>query len=476
MLVLFLFITNFLNAKNVNDTIILHIAPEKFQYKNDIQKQFDKLDGANNFKIIVHKGSYNIRETLFIRKGNVKIQFERESTFDSDNNDKGIISVEANNVIIEGGRFNGNGVSSTNYYKGFGIRAIGVNNVVIKNNIFNNISGNSIVFFSKDDKIGCSNNKVFNNKIVNPVFHFLNSGDEAGIIFGYSGNGYFHNNNIIENNFVDGNNILNVGIGIIAHGRNNIIKNNIVKNCLAYGILAYESSYVNYTLSETKVLYNNVSNIGEIGLKTTNKGMGIYLMKSHNSIIEGNVVDNVMRNSNLSETLISGGISSSGGENIIISHNAIRNSAMYGIAISYGFNSEIFDNIIDGTKKSAIKIEHSNDVNIISNVFKNNKEVTIKGFFGNTSNKIYYQNQLLAKYQNISTGKNINIEKNTFYYPSYLISFIGDSPQNNYEGNSIEKFIFKKNLIISNIKNINDSIGLRNVEKKVIYSNEVRIK
>jgi hypothetical protein len=44
-------------------------------------------------------------------------------------------------------------------------------------------------------------------------------GDDAGILLGYSGDGYFHENNIITNNEIDGNNILKIGAGIIGHGK-----------------------------------------------------------------------------------------------------------------------------------------------------------------------------------------------------------------------------------------------------------------
>ncbi|WP_390456377.1 right-handed parallel beta-helix repeat-containing protein [Chryseobacterium sp. Alg-005] len=424
---------------------------------------------------IILNGNFFIDKTLVTARDHTIIAFAKNATLNLRNENEGGLIIAHNNVTVKGGAIIGNGLSTKDFYKGYGILLSGAKNGTIKNIILKKISGIGLFIANAGEK-GSSNNTVINNKFINSAMNLGQSGDTLAILLGYSGYNYSHDNNVIKNNLIDGDNQLKIGIGIIGHGNNNIIENNTIQNLLDYGVMAYESQAVGGTLNKTIIRNNTITNIGEIGNKQTVKGMGIYIMKSHNSIIEGNKVSYVLRNSDRTETLTQGAIASSGGENVKIINNTISESPMYGIVMAYGFNSEISNNKINNVKKSGIYLINLNDIQIKKNILKNVGDVVFKGKFGYTGDQIYSNNKLLNKHQNEFTGKNISIVGNEVYSPKELVYFAGDDATNITSKNIISNIDFSDNIVYGQNIKINSLINYKNTDGKTTIKNNKTIR
>ena len=210
-------------GRKLNNNIhVFHTGKASDYQDNVMQVALNKLKNKNQ-TIIIHPGKYLVSKMFIINQPNITLQFltGAEILYTS-NTDCGIV-INANNCKIENGCFNGNGQSSNDFYKGFGILLCGVDSCTIKNCTFNAISGNTILFLPNAKNKGCSYNKIEGNKITNPVFDINFKGDESAILLGYSGKGYSHDNNVITNNQIDGNNLVDVGIGIIGQDRKSVV-------------------------------------------------------------------------------------------------------------------------------------------------------------------------------------------------------------------------------------------------------------
>ncbi|PUB28532.1 parallel beta-helix repeat protein [Elizabethkingia sp. YR214] len=449
-----LIMTDFLFSQQVvGDTLVSQITPQNVTSINNILK--NKINRPQ--KIIFESGKYYFDNVLSTNSDNILFEFKKGSVIYLKDNVHGFLLIQNDNITVKNLTLIGNGTSSNSFYEGYGILVMGSNNTKIRNSKFSKISGNAIFLYMKG-KTGCRNSIIENNIISDPAFNISKNGDESAILLGYSGDGYFHENNIIRKNIIDGNNILKVGIGIIGHGRNNTIENNTISNLLAYGIIAYESKYVDNALNGTKITGNKISNIGEIGNNKTFKGMGIYLQKSHSSLVDSNIITNVLRNSDRSETLGQGAISLGASANVQATNNSISGSEMYGIVAAYADGSKIFNNKISNVRKSGIYLINLNNVIIQKNIFTNIQEVVFKGFFGNTKNAIYSQNKPLMQYRDQNTGHGIIISGNTLNAPLAILNFTGQKTVNNFMGNDIYGNVFKNNIINNPQNTVSNSI------------------
>jgi parallel beta-helix repeat protein len=415
------------------------------------QEAFNNKTGKA-LKIIISKGNYRISNTIETTRPNTYIYFEKGSTVYLQNNQSAGFIFKNDNIRFSNAKIIGNGVTAKDMYSGYGIMLFGANHCLLENNEFSKISGINILFYPNKNK-GCSNNTIYNNKITAPAFNISKAGDEAGIMLGYSGRGYTHNDNLIANNNIDGNNILKLGIAVIGHGRNNEIKNNIVSNCIAYGITAYESEYGENTLQYTKIIGNKINNIGEIGRKTTVKGMGIYLLKSLNSTVEGNTVSNAMKNSDKTESLGPGSISISVSPNTSVKNNIVTSSGMYGIVSDYSFNSVFEGNQISNTAKSGMYFINMNNVIVRNNTFSNIGDVVIKGFFEPTKQTYIREKWIKDEFYDVNTGMNFTIKNNKFNTSNQLVYFYENQDtnmikNNNFEDNVIPKGLKKANELV----------------------------
>jgi hypothetical protein len=360
-----------------------------------------KIDSITVGTVLLPDVNYVITGAINLNKDNINLIAGQNTTMTIDNNSTGHIVVSGNNCIVKGFKLIGNGVTAiTNVRNGCGIKLTGVTNCIIENNTFDSISGVNILLVN-DDAVGCVGNVIRHNNIVNPV---CTISDGSGIMLGYGDTGYFHNDNRIYDNTVDGNSILSNGIALICHGNDNIIENNKVSNCTRYGIISYESAYEDFTLYRTSIINNDVKNIG-LAAGAGEFGAGIYLVKSHNSKVQSNYIENACIGTTL-ETLVPGAIGLNNCLGCNVSDNIIKNSNMYGIITKYTFESIIKGNIIDTTTKAGIYLYAGNDDTCESN--------NVKGA-GNIGIKIYAENSQVVSplgYQSIPTGKRIIIAKN----------------------------------------------------------------
>lgn len=463
LLLQFFFQPSYANQK---DTLTLTILPSNNDFSAIQNALNNKADAV--LKIIL-KGNFYVDKTLETTRQNTLLQFTPGSSLHLLNKNSGGIVIAHNDCTVKGGTIIGNGISTTNFYKGFGILLSGVNNCTVQNMSFTKISGIA-VFLSLAGNKGCNEDQVLDNRITNSVMDLGGKGDEAGILLGYSGNGYFHRNNVIKGNYVDGNNILKIGIGIIGHGDGNSFLNNQVYNCRSYGIISYESTYTDVSLHRTYIIDNTIKNIGEVGARKTVKGMGIYLQKSMNSIVKGNKIYNTLRNSDQTESLGAGSISISGSVNTIVDDNFIDGSFMYGFTNDYSFGSTFTNNTVENIRKSGAYFMNVNNVKVANNTFRSIGEVVFKGYFQNTSLKSIKAQWKIDTYLNLTTGQNILIEDNKIYKPKDILYFTGSKPLNGESGNKIKNNNFKNNTIYGISKKIPEMVNYR---EDVINSNRI---
>nr|WP_315026728.1 right-handed parallel beta-helix repeat-containing protein [uncultured Chryseobacterium sp.] len=411
---------------------------------------------------IILKGDFQINTVIATNRDHTILSFDKNSKLSFVNETSGLL-INKNSCVIENGFFSGTGRSAKSYYEGYGILLQGVSQCMIRNNHFDNISGTNIMMIPNNNT-GCQKNTVKNNVFTNPrIETSKNEGDDAVILLGYSGDGYFHSNNVIENNVIDGNNIPKIGIGIIGHGRDNIISNNKIKGLRHYGIIAYESVYTDKSLSGTVIMNNTVENIGNWPGAKTYKGMGIYLMKSPKSKIIGNKIYNVLKSSDEKETLGPGAISVSLSPETVVSDNIVDNSYMYGIVSDYSFNSKFTNNTVKNIRKSGAYFINMNDIEVLGNTFQNIGEVVIKGYFQNTSLQYIKVQMQTDKYLNLDTGNNFVIKNNKFYTKGNILSFTGTEADRSkrYTGNKISSNVFEDNEIIGNAKKSEELVSFK---------------
>ncbi len=233
-----------------------------------------------------------------------------------------------------------------------------------------------------------------------------------------------------------------------------------------YGIISYESVYTDVSLTGSKILDNEIRNIGETGNRLTVKGMGIYLMKSMNSLVKGNKVYNTLRNSDKSESLPAGAISTSGSVNTTVENNVIDGSYMYGFVNDYSFNSNFNSNFVKNTRRSGAYFVNVNDVTVKNNHFENIGEVVFKGYFENTGLQYIKDQWKIKNYLNQSTGKNIRIENNFIVSDKDLLFFRGTGNKEKQIENKIKNNTFVNNIIKRSpgIPVTNESIAFREVD------------
>jgi parallel beta-helix repeat protein len=432
--------------------------------KDDSKAMQDALNHVTALrnKVIIPVGNYVISETLRTAFPSTHIVFEKGAKILLVNNKKGGILLMHDNSSVENGTFQGNGVLAGNMYTGFGVLLGGVSGCVVKNCKFSLISGCDIFLVRSKNK-GCTNCTIANNEIISPVQPMVVP-DMSAIIMGYSGTGYSHKNNLIINNVIDGSNTLGNGIAVMAHGSDNKIIGNHVKNCLRYGIISYETSYEDSTLTATSIIDNTVEQIGAKDGTTTNMGMGIYIMKTHYSIIRGNTITNVLRNADNTETLGRGAIAINGAVGCIIDSNTISNSNRYGIVCVYGFDTQIKYNKILGVKESGIYLRNTSGNSIEYNEFRDIGKLAIKGIFGSTGNPAYVGQGVLVKFRNRPTGSGIIINNNKFYTPSkdvIILSGEGEKQSPGYN-NPMKDVLIQNNKLIGSRNSFDSAVKIYN--------------
>lgn len=414
-----------------------------------LQLLINKIATTSNVELFFPAGVYDFTNTVEVNIPNLKLLFEDNAVIKLRTSNNGAFWVKRDGFEVHNATFIGNRTWSNDVYKGYGILLAGVNNAIIKDSSFKNISGCAIFLIRSGNK-GCSNNLLTNNRIENGNKKGKIYQASSAILLGLSGDGYSHDNNVIEGNFIDGGREINYGINISAHGNGNIIKNNEVKNFLNYGILSYESDYGKYKLTRTHILNNKVSYIGAKTGTTNSMGMGIYLMQSHFSVVKNNIINNVLLNSDNSETLSRGAIALGGAVNCIIENNSISASGRYGIYSSYGFGNKFINNKIEHVEKDGIFLLNSSN-NVISKNYMNYiKRDFIRGAFGNMQNFIYAQRNFLDEYRVFASGRNITISENELVGETSRIYMEGGMPGqknkiriNNLEGIEISNNSFK---------------------------------
>lgn len=428
-----------------------------------ITKALQSVDDRSN-TVLIPKGRYLISRALQTNHEGTKILFEKGAEIISNNNITGCLILRNDYCQVLNGHFRGNGISANHIGDGFGVLLYAVSECIIKNCYFNQMSGCCIdlAFFKNK---GCDHCNILKNTIFNPSFDHNIIMDASGILVGYSGSGYFHTNNLIADNYIDGNETLSHGIAIIAHGDNNTIANNFVRNCTRYGIVAYESSHVDSALTRTHILHNTVENIGDQYGKPNPYGMGIYIMRSHYSVISNNKVYNCLLNVDNSETLPCGAIADNGSCYCHIDSNTIRASKKYGIDCAYAFNTSITGNHIDSVDMSGICLINTNNNIVRANIIENTVEAGIKGYFDNLS-KPAYANFGFKTFKNFTTGRGIEINHNIISSVSgkaIILSGVKGDKSKKYEDNPLLNISIQNNTIIC--KQASSAIQLSNTVK-----------
>ena len=363
---------------------------------------------GRNIELFFTKGKYYFDNIILLDQDNLTLTaIPKSVSFNL--SQKGGILIKGRNIIVSNLDLVGKNQSAKDMYSGYGIMILGATNIKLTNNTFSNISGTNIAILP-DKSNGAFNVDITENKFHNHNFKMPLASDNSAILIGYSGKHYMHRNINISYNIIDGSNKLNNGVSVIGHAENINVTNNIISNFLSYGIVMYESDNDPFTLRGNNISYNKITNIGEINNNKTKKGMGIYLMKSHFTNISHNVLQNVLRNSDQSETLATGGIALNGTQGCKVMNNEIVSSNMYGIVTAYSFDTLLEKNKFGNTIKENLYFISNNDLKIYNNIFTGQKGSYIKGFLSNTSS----QKDLPSNVRNIDTGYGIEIANNVF--------------------------------------------------------------
>ncbi|MGF2140166.1 BppU family phage baseplate upper protein [Enterococcus innesii] len=345
-----------------------------------IQKALDSLPNGGIIRFPQNTTTI-ISDTLLTKGNNTSIIAEK-SIIKQIATDKGFFKLQHDYCSFIGGHLIGNGNVSSDIYSGFGIMAIGTDHTIIEKVKFEKISGCSI-FLSRIGNRGCKNTLVQQNEIIGDLVEESNRRDDvAAILVGYSGTGYVHENIKINNNKIDGKFTYKIGIGVLGHGREFSIVDNKVSNCLDYGITLYETQYEDYTLYKNLIANNFVSGVGAKSGATTNKGMGIYLQKSHETIVTGNQISETLLNADDSETLMRAGLSINGCSVVKVSNNVIKKANRSGIGIVNAFDVSIDNNSLNECEQFGIRLLNTSMVSINGNSLISIKKNAIYGVFG----------------------------------------------------------------------------------------------
>jgi parallel beta-helix repeat protein len=427
-----------------SQSIVLKTKGIQANDKNDDSDAINKLiynQKGDSLIIIFDKGEYILNTPLRIEKP-VQLILSKETVLKV-NNDVGGILVFASHFSISGGKIICRNTNQPDYNKGFGILMQGVEYCSISNITIIDFMTTGIIMIPNGKK-GCSYNKISNNKLESTDISGLAFIDKSAIMLGYSGYGYSHDNNIIENNTVEGNYAIHHGIALIGHGKNNLVKSNNISHCASYGIVLYEilSDSVDFTMVDNQIIDNQISFIGNKKAGESDKGMGIYLMKTSGTLVMSNTISNVLDNNGPDESLPPGGIALNTSLNCIIQENKISQSNKYGLAAVYAKNLVIINNHISTTGYQPIYIIYSNDVSIVKNNLSSIGKETVKLKFGNTIDVGLSKDSFKDGFYNLETGKNIFLDDNTINVQNAKNIVYLDCPAN--------KRVFLKLSIINN--------------------------
>lgn len=354
---------------------------------NDYEALQAAIDRNPSNMIVFPKGDYMIDKPLVTKYENTQIMFLDGATLHVTTN-KSCFDVYHNGFKIINANLNGNGIKPDTPYDGNAIKLNGVSNCLIEGCVLTNFGGH-IVFVSWYDKdgvrISSHDNTIRNNRIYGGLVTCCDRHpDSSAIMIGYSGDDHQHTNNIIENNKIYGENSVFIGIALIGHGKYNTFINNYVNNCIDYGIILYESHNLDHSLFANKVVDNIIEDIGARPNMTTWKGMGIYLMQSHETQISGNKVYRAVRNTDDGETLSRGAIAVNGANKVTISNNIVQQSNHHGISLANTVDTIITDNHIEKTRKMSMRLWNTSRIQIDNNAFIDG---LVQGIYGQFANR-----------------------------------------------------------------------------------------
>jgi len=428
-----------------------------------IQDAISHVSGANT-EVDFPVGNYLISATLKTTAPNTRLVFAPGAKLLLNNNSAGAINLLHTNCSVEGATIIGNGQTSKDLYTGFGVLLSAVQGCKVSKCNFSKISGVSI-FLVRSGSKGCVGNIISGNIITSPAISSKIGSDGSAIMLGYSGTGYSHTNNVISDNDIDGGQSVCHGVAIMCHGTGNKVMNNRIKNCLKYGIISYETAYEDSTLTATSVIGNTIEHIGAPDGSTTNQGMGIYIMKTHNSVVSGNTINQAMVNADNTETLGRGAISINGAVGVKVENNIINNSGRYGIVVVYGFDDDIRNNKINGTAESGIYLRNTSGNDISGNELKNVAKYGIRGQFGSTGKPMYATQRVLSRFKNQNTGNGITITNNRFYGDTKNVIYMTGEDATTSPGyeNLLKGVNIRENQLIGNNNPAQSCIQLRNV-------------
>ena len=284
----------------------------------NLEELFVGIDkNAVTIKNVVLVGSHYGNQTAFLLKNVSNFSFENSkmNEFSSANKFKLGIFCEGNcdNMIVKNNQINN--ISGTESGSGYAIHITDSKNFQFLNNVFKAEKGDGrhAIYLSS----GSQNGLVSNNEMYNY---------DCGAIQLYSF--YYQNptkNNVLENNLISGcNNRFDFegAITIFQNCNNNIIRNNTIKNSGAYGILlsgdtlhapmskcmnneifgnkiesCVSAGIATWGAHNTKIIQNEISNSNWNNKDKTLTALGVYNDVNNNGNNEGTeVADNIVLN------------------------------------------------------------------------------------------------------------------------------------------------------------------------------------
>lgn len=373
---------------------------------------FNKASVYKNAKILIPKGRFIVNSIFIKDLKNITIEGNGILCKKIDNSTPVLFLDNAENIIINNIKIEGNNIIKDIQPSGYEYNAIqftNSKNIAINNVEIYKMTGGGIIFFHSEDI-----------SVLDSYFHDNHS--LADVAFGYDTAKKKLNNFFAKRNKCYSNNLY--GILAMGFGEKIEIEANEIKNKTQYGIIVYSlgNDFVNW--SNVSILNNVVENVSDTSPGVNDKtnsyfGMGIYCQTVTKLKIQGNKITDVLKKRKefpFRRTLPPSAISLNSCDDYQIINNEIYNSGVDGISM-YNNDREVFsesnsisDNKISGTQAYGIYLLNAANVTISNNTIENTRDSAIRVFHNNKFAKQIFRNITIQKNDISSIKEGTGIE------------------------------------------------------------------
>ena len=374
----------------------------------------NKASAYNKAKILIPKGRFIVNSIFVKNLKNITIEGNGILCKKLDNTAPVLFLDNAENIIINNIKIEGNDIIKKKQPSGYDYNAIqftNSKNIAVNNVEIYKMTGGGIIFFHSEDI-----------SVLDSYFHDNHS--LADIAFGYDTAKKKLNNFVAKRNKCYSNNLY--GILAMGYGEKIEIEANDIKNKTQYGIIVYSLGNDLVNWSNVSILNNIVENVSDTSPGVNDKtnsyfGMGIYCQTVMKLKIQGNKISDVLKERKefpFRRTLPPSAISLNSCDDYQIINNEIYNSGVDGISMYnndrefFAENNIISDNKISGTNAYGIYLLNAANVTLFNNTIENTRDSAIRVFHNNKFSKQVFRNITIQKNEisSITDGSGIELQ------------------------------------------------------------------